>query len=135
MEQLMEYLENKNAKIVFSDTELTAKQLEIIPPPLQEFYKKISSVYIQYAPFRILEIYNIEDVIKDTETFKIGAQDLDNAGNWFVFGQGVGQEYLLCAFEQDDEGLWFTSWHHDCEEIDGACCKDLLSLIEYNEED
>jgi len=134
MKKLMKYFKNKNAEIVFADIELTAKQLEIIPPPLQEFYKKISSVDIQYVPFTNLQIFTIETAIEDTKRFKIGAQDLDNPSNWFVFGQGIGEEHLLCAFEQDEEGLWFTSWQHDCEEIGGACCKDLLSLIEDNEE-
>ena len=131
----MKYFTTKNAEIVFTDTELTTKQLEIIPPSLKEFYEKIISVDIQYAPFTSLEIFDIETAVEYTKRFEIATQDLDNPGNWFVFGQGIGEEHLLCAFPQDDKRLCFTSWHHDCEEIDDACFKDMLNLIEDNEEE
>ena len=135
MEALMVYFKEKKAEITFTNIIPTENQLVVIPSPLHALYQTIESVTISYAPFLELTIYGMEDAIKSTETFHAGAGNLDKADDWFVFGQGIGEEYLLCAFVPSYEGFHFTMWHHDWEEIDDASYDDLLSMIEANEED
>ena len=137
MKQLIEHLESINAKIKYNGEKLGDKQLKCIPMPLQEFYKMIDSVEINYAPFNGVEIYDIEKSIDRTaEWLKFRVQNQEITSEWFVFGEGMYSIILLCAYIEDEEGLSFTYWDYESgAEIDGALCENLYELLLDIEED
>ena len=137
MKQLIEHLESINAEIKYNGEELSDEQLKCIPVPLQEFYKMIDSVEINYAPFTELEIYDLEKSIERTaEWLKFRVQNQEITSEWFVFGGGMYCTILLCAYIEDEEGLSFTYWDYESgAEIDGAVCDNLYELLLDIEED
>ena len=137
MKQLIEHLESINAEIKYNGEELSDEQLKCIPVPLQEFYKMIDSVEINYAPFTELEIYDLEKSIERTaEWLKFRVQNQEITSEWFVFGEGMYCTILLCAYIEDEEGLSFTYWDYESgAEIDGAVCENLYELLLDIEED
>ena len=87
----------------------------------------IESVEIDYAPFYQLEIYDLGTSIdRTTDWLKLGIQNQSLTTEWFVFGEGMNSLVLLCAYEEDEEGLSFTYWDYESgAEIDGAICNSL----------
>ncbi len=129
--QLIKHLESINAEINYNGEELSEEQLNSIPAPLQELYKKIDSIEIDYAPFYQLEIYDLETSIdKTTSWFKLAKKNQDLTTNWFIFGEGMSSLVLLCAYKEDEEGLSFAYWDYESDvDIDGAICSSLYELL------
>lgn len=124
---LMLYLKDLQKKYG-EDTEIIPKNNHIapdkIPLPLQSLYSTIEKVKLPFG-----QIYSVEKALEQSKNAPFSP-------NWFVFGKDCYFSFWLCSFDEDEDGLSFTSWDHDNgSEIGEAAFETVLEFLQDAEEE
>ncbi|MHC1748046.1 MAG: hypothetical protein AB9856_06600 [Cellulosilyticaceae bacterium] len=128
MDNLKLYLERLQEKygdtVKLNDARLKEIELDKVPKELQNLYKLVSQANLPFG-----KIFSVERAIKESENEPFKSK-------WFVFGKDNYFSFWLCSYEKDKEGLSFTSWDHESgSEIGEAADEDIVSFLEYEEEE
>lgn len=122
----MELEKKYHCNITYCFSEISDKQLKKVPVVLHDFYRTIAKAELPFG-----QIFTVEQAIKESENTPFPP-------NWFVFGQDNYFSFWLCRYNSDLDGLSFTSWDHESGntiEIEEATDKDIISFLEYEQEE